>query len=509
MKKILSILFVFITCILLCACSKNNQVYVYGTAQEPGSMNPDAVDEPYGFSIYQNIFSRLVKYTNSFEIVSDIAKSWEFTNEGKKLTFKLYENIKWHDGEEFTSEDVKWTFDTIIEKNGLSASGLKNVESIKCPDKNTVVFNFSTADASILSTLSTYGAFIMPKHIYEGTDWLENKANQKPIGTGPYKFSEWKSGESVTLVKNENYFGEEPKLEKVIFKFIPDENTAWLSWLNDEIDWYDSYPSEEVEKLKNNKDYKVLERLTANVTYLTFNTKKAPFKDKAVREAIAYAVDREELLSIAYKNVGKISEYAIPSTFQNYLNENAKLPMTNVKKAKKILEDAGYKKNKKGYYLTIDFEYFDLDNYIELAEVLKKQLAEVGIKLNLKLIEYTTWQEKIINNKDFTMTLMNGNQGPVIYGTIKRFDPNSSLNITGYKNSKLTKYIDNIKASSNDEELKDNFHKVQEILTTDFQTLNLIEKVEYLPLKSKILGHPYDDAKSIASPDELTYTYFK
>ena len=489
--------------------TNKEQVYVYGTAQEPGSLNPDALDEPYGFSIYQNVFNRLVKYTNSFEIVPDLAKSWEYDKTGKELTFHLEKNVKWHDGKDFTADDVKFTFDTIINKKGYMVGSLSNIKNIVVKDKNTITFELKEVDSSIITAFSGLGVFIMPKHIYDKTDWLDNKANKEPVGTGPFKFSNWKSGESITLVRNDEYFGSKPKIAKAIFKFIPEENTAWLAWKNDEIDWYDSYPAAEVSKLKKDSKYKVLDRLTANVTYVSFNMKKKPFNDVKVRQAFAYSVDRKEILKTAYQNVGNISEYTIPSIFKDYTNKDAKLYSKNIDKAKELLKEAGYKEDSKGCAVTVDFEYFSLDRNEDLAEKLKSQLKQSGICLNLKLLEYATWQEKVINNKDYTMTLMSGNQGPTIYNTINRFDPASSINITGYNSENIKGLIKEAKAAKDDKELKKTFNEIQKTLLNDVPILNIMEKVEYLPLKSKISGHPYDDAKKKTSPDELTYIEFK
>lgn len=505
---------VFILVLLLGAWAireftSKEQVYVYGTAQEPGSLNPDALDEPYGFSIYQNIYNRLVKYTNSYDIVPDLAKSWEYDETGKRLTFHLEENVKWHDGTKFTAEDVKFTFDTIKSQNGYMAGTLENISEVVVDDDNTVTFVLKEVDSSVLSSLSGLGVFIMPKHIYENTDWLENEANKKPIGTGPFKFESWKSGESITLVRNDDYFGDKPNLKKAVFKFIPEENTAWLAWLNDEIDWYDSYPASEVEKLKDNSKYKVLERQTANVTYLSFNLRKAPFNNTKVRQAFAYSVDREDILKTAYQNVGKVSEYTIPSIFSAYISNDAKLYSRDIEKAEQLLKEAGYRKNSNGCYITVDFEYFALDRNDELAQKLESQLKEAGICLNLKLLEYATWQEKVMNNHDFTLTIMSGNQGPTIYNTLNRFDPSSGINITGYNSNTIKEYIKAAKTAKTDEELKTAFNNIQKTLLEDVPLLNMIEKVEFLPLKSKISGHPYDDAKTKTSPDELTYIKIK
>lgn len=511
--RIIAIIALLLLCASLCfGCAKQEspdaQVYVYGTAQEPGSLNPNALDEPYGYSIYQNVYNRLVKYTNAFDIIPDLAKSWEYASDATSLTFHLHSGVKWHDGEPFTSADVKWTFDTIISLHGYAAASFSNVREITCPDNNTVVFHFIEPDSSLLSAFSGLGVFIMPKHIYENTDWLTNGANNKPIGTGPFKFSEWVSGESVTLVRNDDYFGTSAKLDKVVFKFIPDANTAYMAWLNNEIDWYDSYPADEVEKLKGNDDYIIVEKKTANAAYLIFNTTKEPFSNSAVRKAIALAVDREEILARAYHGVGTPSKYYIPSVFTNYVDDQHGLPAQNIEQAQKLLQNAGYTPDSNGFYVTIDFEYFSLDNYEDMAVVLKEQLAKAGINLNLKLIEYTTWQEKVLNNRDFTMTLMSGNQGPTVHGTISRYNPDSATCIASYKSEAMTSAIGAATSASSDEALKLAFSDIQSILAEENIIVPLIEKVEFVPLKAHIHGHPLNEANKKASADELTYVYF-
>lgn len=488
--------------------SVKSQVYVYGTAQEPGTLNPDAQDEPYGFSIYQNIYSRLVKCTNNFDIVPDLAESWEFSNDGTKLTFNLRDNVKWHDGVKFTSSDVKWTFDTILESHGYMEGALSSIDSIECIDDTTVVFNLSNPDSSIMSSLSRLGVFIMPEHIYSGSDWMENDANFKPVGTGPFVFEEWVSGESIRLKKNSDYFVIEPKLDEVVFKFIPDENTAFLAWKNGEIDWYDSYPAEEVEKLKGNDDYVVVDLPTANVTYVTFNTKCEPFNDPAVRKAFSLAVDRDEIIDKAFSNVGNKAEYYLPSIYSDYLNPGFKVPEKNVEEAKRLLDDAGYKIDDDGYYLSVDFEYFSLDNFEDTAILLENQLEEIGINLNLNLVEYATWQEKVFNNRDFKMTLMNGNQKPSVFSTIDRYNPDSATCISGYDSDEMRDAVSIAVKTMEKDDTISAFSDIQKLLSEDLIIIPIAEKVDQIPLKANVHGHPLNDSISIASSDELTYVYF-
>ena len=163
--------------------------YIVRGAGDPYSFNPNLKVDDWGVVTYQNIFNRLVKQTVSNAVVGDLAKSWEFSDDGLTLTFHLHEGVKWHDGEPFSSEDVKWTFDK-IRTEGYQSNSFKQLSEITCLDENTVVFHLSEPNSGIVATIGWLGTFIMPKHIYDTPDydWSTNPANFQPVGTGPFKF---------------------------------------------------------------------------------------------------------------------------------------------------------------------------------------------------------------------------------------------------------------------------------------------------------------------------------
>ena len=192
-------------------------VRAYG---DPLTLNPDTTGDDFNYGVAQNIYSRLVKLDASKQIIPDLARSWETSADGLQITFHLAENVLWHDGEKFTSEDVKYTFETIAADATLIANYLlRNLDHVECPDENTAVFVMKTPDMGIVGYCGWYGTFILPKHLFDnGQAWGENPASSAPIGTGPFKFVSYTPAVSIDLAKNENYFETEVGIDKLIFK---------------------------------------------------------------------------------------------------------------------------------------------------------------------------------------------------------------------------------------------------------------------------------------------------
>ncbi|MFQ8582234.1 MAG: ABC transporter substrate-binding protein [Holdemania massiliensis] len=186
---------------------------------EPNSFNPNMKTDDLQLPATYNIFNRLVKMTVDNHVVPDLATDWEFSEDGMDLTFNLRENVKWHDGEPFTSKDVVWTFTKVLEE-GYQSNTLSMINSVTADGDYKAVFHLKQPDASVISVLSWLGTWIMPAHLYEGTDWTQNEHNMHPIGTGPFKFVKYTPGVSIEMERNEDYWDGAPYLDKLIISII-------------------------------------------------------------------------------------------------------------------------------------------------------------------------------------------------------------------------------------------------------------------------------------------------
>lgn len=487
---------------------KEGGTLIVGLTGDPQTFNPDARADDYFYPIAQNVFSRLVKLNNNQEIIPDLAKEWEFNEDGTEITFHLHENVKWHDGEDFTSSDVKFTLDTIKSNAGFASTNLSSMKEVTTPDENTVVIKLSNPDATFLGYIAWYATFIVPEHIYSGDNW-DSGTKINPVGTGPFKFSEYVTSVNVTLEPNKDYFGQVPFVDKLIFSIIPDPNTMVQAFYNGEIDILGgSPPSSEIQKMKDNPDIVGESKMIPSRQYLVFNLEKEPFNKLEVRQAVAYALNNEEIVSKAQKGDGEVAEYFLSPVYSWAVSEEYKVPEFDQEKAKELLEQAGYTADKDGNYLSITFDVFESGFYGDIGTVIKDQLRQVGINVELNILEYATWQQKVDENKDFEMSMLGGYQGPDVGSVGPRISSDGGNNLSLYKNPELDKLLAEGFKLVTEEERQPIYHEIQRILSEDLPIYPISEWVGYTPVHSYIKGDPtFDEAIEYTGFSEYNYVW--
>lgn len=539
MKKVISVLLILLLmAFLFVGCSDNNEpkqneateeqgkvnedetdsniegpkkggTLLVGLGNDPISFNPNAYADDDYYHIAMNIFNRLIKLNNKQEIVPDLAKEWTVSDDGKEIVFYLRENVKWHDGEPFSSKDVKFTFDTIIEQKGQISSSLASIEEVTTPDDYTVVFKLKENDSSLMRYLAWYACFIIPEHLYAGTDWLENPANQNPVGTGPFKFSEHKKGVNVTIVRNDDYWGDIPYLDKVVYQIIPDGNTALQALYNGELDVLEvSVPLSEVETLKSNSNITTGMQMWPARYQVAFNITDDVFSDLKVRQAITYGLDKDEIIKKALKGAGEKSDYAIIPMFEWAVNSDAKFPDRDIEKAKSLLEEAGYKADTNGMYMSVVLDAWNDVPYSDIATVIKDQLKDIGIDVKLNITEMAAWTDKVWVNHNYQMAVLGGYQGPDAGGFAMRFATDASMNIYNYSNPEIDKAFENGRLNVKDEDRKPYYQDAQRILVEDIPMVPISEMMIVTPYQAYVEGHPLsEEAIDKAGFYEHTYVW--
>lgn len=464
------------------------KVLIVAATQEPLHFNVNATNAGSNYAAI-NIFSSLFKSSVTGELIPDLCKEYSISDDGLTYTFKLHENVKWHDGTKFTSEDVKHTIENIKENKGSNVERLACISEIECPDENTLVFKLSERSAGLLALLPQIS--ILPKHLYEGRDWLDNTANQNPVGTGPFKFVEHKKGTNVTIAAFDDYFLGRPKVDKIVYKTIPDENTIVQAYLNNEVDIMDlagaispaAMPS--IEKQPNTK---INTLISADRQYMITNMAKEPWSDLRVRQAIAMTVDRDEMVKKAHKGYAEKAEgFYTPAVSWAYTDEY-KLPPMDIEKAKALLDEAGFEPDANGVRIKdVDIVIFQFAVFSDIAKIVKANLSAIGIESKITTLEYAAWEERC-KSGDFDIAIIGGYHGPDPDNMIIRVGEGGLLNYGHYKNERLEELFKQGRIA-NQEDRAPYYHEMQKILSEDLPVIPLTEWCYIVVTRDHITGH--------------------
>lgn len=475
--------------------SKEGGTFIIRASGDPMSFNPVINADDNGYPIFQNMFLRLCALDSSKQnLVPEAAKEWSYNDDATVLTFKLREDVKWTDGEALNSEDVKYTFDTIKENPSYYfSSNMQNVASIEAPDDYTVIFNLAEPDASFVKLLGWYATFIIPEHVYNnGEDWAENPANSKPVTSGPFKLEEYKQGESVTLVRNDD-FSEPAKLDKLIFSIIPDEATALQAIKNGEIDFYENFPAASVQELEADENLRVVINEYPSPIRMVFNTTADKVSDPAVRKAIATAVDREEISEKVFNGVQKPEYNMYPSLIEWASNSEDTAPKFDVKEAAKILEDAGYTKDADGFYVSgLTIDVFEGAGYPDTAKLIKATLAEAGIGVEVQVHEYNAWNQKVGDERDFVIELQGGFMGPDPAALATRIQTGMTFNWGSYSNAQVDELLKKGASTSDENERAGYYKEAQKILSEELPYFNIVSFAGPEVNSTRFVNLPYD-----------------
>lgn len=465
---------------------------VVGVYSDPKFLNSNYDFDGQAYYQNMNIFSKLVNQDYKVgRIHPDLATKWDVSADGLTYTFTLREGVKWHDGKPFTSADVKWTYDDLI-KEGTKAQAYRiitSLQSVEAPDPKTVVFKLKETDALFLVGLAGYyGANVLPKHLYEGTDVRKNPYNLKPVGTGPFKVNELVTGSHLTLEANPDYYGLGPYLDKLIFKVVPNLATMISTLETGEVGYSaPSPPFGDVARLRTLPGLKVDEAPSQIVQWTAFNLDNPKFKDIRVRQAIIHAIDKKEISTQVYAGLVTPSTATYISTVPLFYDATAKQPEYDFAKAEKLLDEAGFKRGADGIRFKTRYAAFisSLAGGPEMGQVIKQQLAKVGIDVTLEVQEFALFNEKIIKKRDFEMTASGGPHGPDPSEFANFVGTGGTRNVMGYSNARVDELFKMGRKTLNEEERKKIYNEIQQIIAKELPRMNLVEYVYMRPYRAE------------------------
>ena len=476
---------------------------------EPQSFNPDFQGDDNLWPVACNIYNSLFSLDNGFNVIPELATGYEVAEDGLSITITLNPLATWHDGEPVTSADVKYTVEQIVASPESTASSLISaVASVETPDDHTAVLMLSQPSASVIGFLSWYGVFMLPAHIYEGTDWATNEANQAPIGSGPFKFVSYDPGATVELEANTTYFGEGPYLERLVYQIIPDPNTQVQALLNGEVDFVDGVPNAQVATFESNPDFTIAGKVYPSPFYIGFNLTHAPLDNLEVRRAIGMAIDRDQIVATALGGYGTAETRFYPSVIEWASNPEAVAPAFDVEGANALLDEAGLALDGDRRF-SVRLHYFTgWQEAADTATVLREQLAAIGVDLELVLLEFAAWDEQM-DAGDFDISLQGGFQGPDPANLALRWGTGNTLNRWTYTNPEFDELLVQGDSAISQEDRVPFYFDAQVILAADLPSIPLALQTFYYGFTSRLTGvwlNPDDPASTQVGLNRFTLT---
>lgn len=441
---------------------------------EPDVLDPATSSIYTGAQVYEGIFSKLIDMDADGKFVPDLATSWTEVDP-TTWKFDLVTNASFQNGEKFTSADVKYTFERILDPKTASAyAGLyAQIASVDASDPAVAVFRLKSPFGPFLTNLATNGQIVNKKAIESG-DPARN-----PVGTGPFSFVEWVQGDHITLKKNPAYFKAGlPYLDSVTFRFLPVDQSRIDALAAGELDWIDAVPLNQVPALKADSRFTYVTSPVAGIPdFLALNTRKPPFDNAKVRQAIALAISRADIRDVAYLGTGELGLEEVPTGSSWYDPAGIFGAEQDIARAKALLAEAGYPDGLKA-------EYLGLPQYPELlktGQVVRDKLKQIGIDMEIKPVDVSVWYDAYVSgNFEITSAYQERTIDPDNFYSlvIKSGGP---INTVGYANPKVDALIEKAAASGDVAERKALYKEIRSIVTSDaplvfahYETLNYL-----------------------------------
>jgi peptide/nickel transport system substrate-binding protein len=522
--------------------------FIDSSIGDASNLIPILVTDSASGDITDLVYNGLVKYDKDINIVGDIADCWEIqsrdkhltygdcdkylaeagpaekhepkesegreSRDGFSITFHLRPGVKFHDGTECTAEDAMFTYQALIDPKTPTPyrGNYVMVKQAEVLDKYTFRVSYEKPFAP---ALISWGMGILPKHLLEGKDITKSPLTRHPIGTGPYKFVEWRTGEKIVLESNHEYFEGRPYIDRYVYRIIPDPATMFLELKAGGIDSMGLTPTQYLKQTDTpefKQRYNKYRYLSFGYTYLGYNLLNKKFADKKVRQAISYAIDKQEIIEGVLLGLGKIATGPYkPGTW--YYNPNVKRYPYDPQKARQLLAEAGWmdsdgdgildKKGRPFQFTIITNQGNELRK--KTAEIIQHRLRDVGIRVKIRIIEWAAFLKEFVDKKKFDAVILgwSGSIDPDVYNIwhSSKTGP-KEYNFISYKNPEVDELLEKGRHTFDQEERKKYYFRFQEILAEE-QPYTFLYVAEALP----VISSRFHGIKP--APLGITYNFIK
>ncbi|MEZ7173353.1 ABC transporter substrate-binding protein [Sporosarcina sp. OR05] len=490
---------------------------VFGRGGDSTSLDPSRVTEGETFKVTVNIFETLLNFgEDDTTIQPGLAKEWK-TDDGLTYTFTLEEGVKFHDGTDFNADAVVKNFERWANGDadkfpyynsmfgGFKGDEGHVIESVTADGDYKVVITLKRPQAPFLKNIAmSMFAIASPDAFEKGDDQFE----RNPVGTGPFKFVEWRPNETITIEKFDEYWQEGlPKLNKVIFKSIPDNSTRLNALMTGEIDIADGINPADGEKIEQNEELQLIERPSMNVGYLGLTVTRPPFDKKEVRQAMNYAIDKETIINSFFEGRANIAKNPMPPSISGY-NEDIEPYEYNPEKAKELLAQAGYPDGFEMELWAMPVPRPYMPDGAKVAEVIQSNLADIGVKAKIVSYEWPTYLDKASKGEADAFMLGwtgdNGDADNFLYVLLDE-DNIGSNNYTYFKNTDMHDLLIEAQTEVDENKRIELYKSAQEIIHEEAPWVPIAHSTPLLAAAKGLKGFkPHPTGSDILSKVELT-----
>ena len=457
----------------------DGDAFVTSSISEPSNLIPFLATDSASHEITALIFNGLVKYDENLKIVGDLAENWEIKEDGLRLIFHLRRNVRWQDGQPFTAEDVKFTYEKLTDPAIPTPYGgdYEKVKSVSVSDPYTVEVLYKEPFSP---GLASWSVGIVPKHLLEKENLLKTDFIRHPVGTGPYILKKWDTGQSLELRANLDYFEGRPHLERYVYRVIPDQTTNFLELETGGVDMAMLTPlqyQKESDTPFFKKNYQKFRYPSFGYTYLGYNLNHPFFSDKRVRQAIGLAINKKEIIDSVLMGLGKVSTGPfLPGTWA--YNPQVKETIFDPAKARELLKEAGFAAKNSGGILERGGKKFSFtvltnqgnDQRKMACEIIQKRLREVGIEMKIQSVEWGTFLKEFVDKKNFDAVMLAWqlSRDPDVYDIFhsSKSKP-GEFNFISYKNPEVDRLLEEGRRVFPEEERAKIYRRVHEILSEE------------------------------------------
>lgn len=458
--------------------AKNNEIVV-GIAQDPdNSLDPYKMTAAGTREVMFNVFEGLVKPDSDGNFVCSVASDYKVSDDLLTYTFTLRENVVFHNGEVCDTNDVLYSFETCAATSVTSAvvTALSDIQSISA-EGNVITITLGNPNSDFLSYVAS--VYIVPDGYTEH--------DLKPCGTGPFKFHSRSVQENFIIVRNDEYYGEKAKLEKVTYRIFADATALFTALNSGALDLVAHLTIEQAESLTNG--YNVLEGTMNLVQAIYLNNAKAPFDNELVRQALCYAVDKDAMLELTADGHGtKVGSSMYPA-FAKYFDEGlADAYPYNPEKAKELLKQAGYPDGI-SFKMTVPSNY---EPHVDTAVVLVEQLKACGINASIEQVDWNTWLSRVYGERDFEATVVGFDSSTLTAsGMLARWVTGNSKNMINYSNTEYDDAFALAQNTADDGERTAHYMRCLEILSESAANVYLQDLADFVAIDPELEGYEF------------------